>query len=87
MPAVSSPHCKNPGYSGRISVYELLEMRRETADALGRGGLSQAAKSLFISCLLSTGHDLAPYIKLQCYALQYIRRSSLIPPDYPVSKV
>jgi len=31
------PHCKNSGYSGRIGVYELLEMRHETLDALRRG--------------------------------------------------
>ncbi len=31
------PHCKHSGYSGRIGVYELLEMRHETLDALRRG--------------------------------------------------
>jgi len=31
------PHCNHSGYSGRIGVYELLEMRHETLDALRRG--------------------------------------------------
>jgi len=35
--ATGCPHCKNSGYSGRIGVYELLEMRHETLDALRRG--------------------------------------------------
>lgn len=30
------PHCNHSGYKGRIGVYELLEMRHETLDALRR---------------------------------------------------
>ncbi len=33
-------HCNQTGYSGRIGVYELLEMRHETLDALRRGDSS-----------------------------------------------
>jgi len=41
-------HCNNTGYRGRIGVYELLEMRDETLDALRRNdsaGFTQAAKN------------------------------------------
>jgi len=40
-------HCNQTGYRGRIGVYELLEMRHETLDALRRNdsaAFSQAAK-------------------------------------------
>ena len=41
-------HCNNTGYRGRIGVYELLEMRDETLDALRRNdsaGFTLAAKN------------------------------------------
>ncbi len=41
-------HCSQTGYRGRIGVYELLEMRHETLDALRRNdsaAFTQAAKS------------------------------------------
>lgn len=41
-------HCNNTGYRGRIGVYELLEMRNETLDALRRNdsaGFTLAAKN------------------------------------------
>lgn len=41
-------HCSQTGYRGRIGVYELLEMRHETLDALRRSdsaAFTQAAKS------------------------------------------
>lgn len=42
------PHCNQTGYSGRIGVYELLEMNHQTLDALRRNdsaAFTQAAKN------------------------------------------
>jgi MSHA biogenesis protein MshE len=42
------PHCNQTGYSGRIGVYELLEMNHQTLDALRHNdsaAFTQAAKN------------------------------------------
>jgi MSHA biogenesis protein MshE len=42
------PHCNNSGYSGRVGIYELLEMTDKTLDALRQNdsvAFTQAAKS------------------------------------------
>lgn len=38
---VGCPHCNNTGYSGRIGVYQLLELDSEMSDALGQGDRSR----------------------------------------------
>jgi MSHA biogenesis protein MshE len=35
------PHCNNTGYSGRIGIYQLLELDSEMTDALGQGDRSR----------------------------------------------
>jgi MSHA biogenesis protein MshE len=39
------PHCNNTGYSGRIGVFELLEIDNATADALRRGDTAEFARA------------------------------------------
>lgn len=39
------PHCNNTGYSGRIGVFEYLEMNNELTDALRRDNSSDFAKA------------------------------------------
>ena len=38
---VGCPHCNSTGYSGRIGVYQLLELDSEMSDALGQGDRSR----------------------------------------------
>ena len=42
---VGCPHCNNTGYSGRIGVFELLEIDDATADALRRGDTAEFANA------------------------------------------
>lgn len=55
-------HCNNTGYSGRLGVYELLELDEAMLDALRRGNASEFAKAAYYN---------KHFIPLEECALQY----------------